>query len=430
MKKERVYFGVLLAIFAFLVWGNMGLENDPWERTYERGDSRAYGSQVLYELLPQVFDGAEVLSIDIPPYLVLSDDDHQKVNYLFITNVFTPDETESEALLNFVEAGNVVFIAAQSISGHLADTLGVWTELEFDRFNTLSDTTGRSEGVPPRFIPPLAPSTFKGPNVKRINFTNKSLAVDNGYFYSDKEIYTSLAMEEDAGQNEDLEYTILGTFQDASFNFIKVDIGEGFFLLSSTPLAFTNFNMLLEEAPGSYGAAYAFKALSYLPVQKTLWDRYYKPGNLRDSTPLSFVLSSEALRMAYYTILAAIVLFMLVRARRMQRIIPVLQAKENRTVEFAQTVGRLYFNQANHCDLAYKMTDQFRRYLNDHLNLPLTGESEYPVEKIAARAGVPVGELSSLVSHLNLVKKNKSIDAETLQVLAGKLDLFYSRSKR
>ena len=413
-KKERIYVGVFLSILVVVVWANVAYQPVVWEKSFQREDTQPYGGKIIHDLLPYLMDGATVEAVDVPPYELLADTTQRNINYVFLTQQFQPDAVEAEALIDFVARGNVVFVAAEAYAGDLAPHLGLTVDYNF----AYADTS-LLEGFD------FADSTL-------INLENPELKREGGYYYSTELLRTrfevlpdslwSRTLIEEYGEPAHIQ---LGTYLDGGVNYMKITLGEGSFLLSTVPLAFSNYNMVLEG-----NAEYAYAALSYLPVQTTLWDRYYKPNKPVAQTPLRFVLSSPALKTAYYLGIVLLLLFVLMQIRRKQRVIPVLQPKENTTVEFAHTMGRLYFNRGDHADLAGKMLDQFRHYVQHRLNLPAQSFDEMAVERIAARSGIETREVERLMASMQEMKQMKVVDENQLEALADQLEDFYATAKR
>src|SRR5690606_6368428 len=140
-------------------------------------------------------------------------------------------------------------------------------------------------------------------------------------------------------------------------------VGEGQFLLTSTPLAFTNAALV----GAGDAVAYVSGVLGYLPQQPVLWDDYYKPFRASARTPLRVVLQSPSLRWAYGLVVVGTVLFVLVRGRRWQRRVPGAGPPPDALVGFVETVGRLYWQEGDRRALV----ERKRRYFLDRLRVRL-----------------------------------------------------------
>ena len=138
-------------------------------------------------------------------------------------------------------------------------------------------------------------------------------------------------------------------------NFVKINFGEnnGAFYIHTNPFAFTNYHLLDTKED------YAATVLSFLPKQQVIWDNYYKSGRKIISSPLHYILTSPALKWAFYTSVFTLLLFVIFRGKRTQRIIPVVEPLENSTVEFTQTIGELYYQSGDYTNIISKKSNTF-----------------------------------------------------------------------
>ena len=127
----------------------------------------------------------------------------------------------------------------------------------------------------------------------------------------------------------------LGTLNDTLTNFARIEFGEGYFYLHTTPLTLTNYHLLEEE-----GVAYAERLFSHLPKGDIYWDAFSRvseavglrqneaqggDGEIPNETPLKYVLSQPSLAWAWYLSLVLGLLYLVFRAKRKQRMISYLR---------------------------------------------------------------------------------------------------------
>lgn len=400
-KQDYKYAGVLVLLVAAVVVAEIaGPKSIDWTQSFGGDDRRPYGSLVLpAAFLPELFPGQRIREAELPPYLVLRDTTLHAQNYLFLAFTFAPDEAETEALLDFAARGNTVFVAARNFRGPLADTLKIDTGIHW---NALS-----------------APGRVEAPDTITVNFVNEALRRTEDYAYRPE------ATAAYFDRFDTLRTTVLGRNSEGEANFIRTDVGVGAFYLSALPLAFTNYNLLSEA-----GAEYAAKALSYLPVQDVLWDDHYKPANARATTPLRYILAHASLRRAYFVLLASLLLFLLFEGKRRQRIIPIIKPLPNATVEFVQTVGRLYYNRGDHANLAQKKIAYFLDHVRTHLRLDTNSLDEVTQKQAAERSGVPFDDLRETFALVEKIREKPHVSEAELKRLNRQIEAFYQKSKR
>lgn len=407
MGKDRIYFilfaSVVLLYVAFQVFGPQPVN---WENSFSGSDTIPYGSYILRQELSTLFPGDEIRTMRAPIYEELSgidSMDEQSVNRIFINSVFRPDPIESGMLLRAVRRGDHLFISANQISEHLADSLGLQIEFDVDIFGT--DSPGS---------PPVQGNASVG-----ANFWNSDLSAPKSWnFEIQRRTYFSGV---DSLNSRNLGY-LTGSKKS---NFISIEQGSGKVFIHLLPRAFTNYYLRDPEY-----ASYAFKALSYLPEQETIWDEYYKDGRSQYTTPMGYILSEPSLEKAWYLTITGILLFMVFKGRRMQRPVPVRVMPQNTTLEFAKTIGSLYLEKGTHKDMADKKIRFFRDWCREHLGIMFTRYEQPSPEKIAAQSGVSTEQANELFTLISETEKAATISKEQLETVTSAIDKFYKKSKR
>jgi hypothetical protein len=215
--------------------------------------------------------------------------------------------------------------------------------------------------------------------------------------------------------------TVLGMNNKDKVNFIRFDIGNGHLLLHSAPMAFTNYFILTGN-----NSRYIEQALSYLPENATAvyWDEYYKIGRGGPSTPLRVILSKPQLKAAYFLALASIILFILFQSKRKQRIIPIQVKPRNATMDFVETVSRVYYNQQNHRSIALKKVT----YLLDNIRSSYGLQTQHLDDefelRLSNKSGVPLQHVRDMVSMIHRVRSNETVLAPELMHFSRLIDEF------
>ena len=225
-----------------------------------------------------------------------------------------------------------------------------------------------------------------------------------------------------------LNTTILGTvttkdeddFDETNPNFIKVNVGEngGQFILHTNPFAFTNYHLMADKAD------YAATVLSYLPKQQIIWDNNYKSGRKVITSPLRFILNNPALKWAFYISLFGLILFVIFRGKRTQRIIPVINKLENATVDFTKTIGELYYQHGDFSNIIEKKINYFLEFVRSHYYLDTNQLNQNFIEKLAAKSSNTKEDAKALVDYLVFLKSKTNHSEQELIELNKKIEHF------
>ncbi|MGI4884513.1 MAG: DUF4350 domain-containing protein [Janthinobacterium lividum] len=426
MTKFRWYVLGLLALFgAYVALEYYRPKPLDWSPTYVNKDKIPYGTFVLFDQLPRLLGTDSVATVRRSAYTQLTGAPEPagvdslgqpdpandttaaetpsppraaaggpavgaaRANYLFVNDGFGASEPDARALLRFVAQGNDVFIAADDFRGPvLCDSLGFYT----DDVAVASRPGPRglltADSVAVRFThPALASARYRLPAL----LARARLVVKAGR----------------AGRT-------LATDAQGRAVFIRLDHGAGHFYLCSVPLAFTNYYLLRPRTAG-----FAAGALAYLPARAAWWDEYQKQGPLGEQSLLRVLLAHPALRAAYYLTLLGALLFVLVEARRRQRIIPTIKPLPNTTLLFTRTVAGLYRQGRNHALIAEKRVALFLDYLRVrfHETSPDLGDHDFR-ERLSQKAGLPRTRVDELLRLVNFARTAPQIDDRALLQLS------------
>ncbi len=408
MKNKALYISILVACFAFVAWLDYVTPRPlNWTVTYSKDDKIPYGSYILYEILPQIFQNATLTANNKTLYELLDEpkSDYKECAYLFINESFTPSEQETNTLFEMAKQGATFFIASDEVSGSFADTLHLEMDSNFSPWQVklVGNDKAENDFVPLRLMNPQINSTYyykrnavSSSFFKQVNFPNENPYLD------EKKI------------------KILGTNGLGYTNFIYFPFGEGGFYLHSTPLVFTNYNLLEKE-----NYQYVAHALSYLNQRQIIWDEYYKTGRKQSDSPMRFVLQNESLKYAWWTLLVTVALFIAFRSKRTQRIIPILKAPQNTTLAFTETVGMLYFQRRDDADLARKKVTYFLEFIRKHFYLNTSELNDEFVQNLANKSGYDHNKLKRLFGLVADTKQYEVLSETLLHEINRLIEEFY-----
>ena len=360
-----------------------------WRATYENDDRIPFGTQALFELLPDVIQPSAIKTVRLPIYTLFTENKSPTPgNYIAVCQEFDIDKNDRNQLLAYVRRGNNAFISAYELPDSLGLALGFKATVK---------------------EPSKADSTL------RQNFVNPSLHTTSGYnfFHDDGRNFLTI--------KQPTHITVLGRNARKEPVFIRIQYGKGQFFIHNLPLAFTNYYVLNQKT-----ADYAFKALAYLPARPTYWDEYQKQGrfNEDEQSIFRYIRSQPALNWAYYLVAFGLIFYAIFAGKRTQRVIPVVEPPKNTSLDFVQTIGRMYFQQGDHENLARKKIQYFLADLRERYGLNTTILDKEFTETLARKSGAPLDETADLVRLLRDAQKSISLSEFDLITLNGAIENF------
>lgn len=418
-KAIRKYVILLAVLFAVLIFLDLN-KKEPvqWISTYINTEKNPYGTYICYKMLPAIFPDSRIEESRIPITNRLKyfkeeydddDDDYtidlgrnnfENTSYIFISHNFGQNynkdyeqTTNSDIssmdiknLLKFVEQGNNVFIAAENIPPLLSDTLEIRIKNEWSS----KDTAYVFNDFPDKQF------AFSGA-VSRLS-----------YF----QIGDSCTLE---------MRTLAETTKTQLPVFLQIKHGDGFIYLSSMPVAFSNYVLL---KPDQY--EFAFTSLSYLPKDDTIiWDEYLKQGRIGEFSSFRVIWNHPALLFSYYIVLLGAILFVFFRAKRTQRIIPVIKPPENTSVEFLNTLSNLYYQKQAYDSILEKRHTYFLETVRSRFYMHTENIDDEFITNLSLKSGVNIDVIKELFSYYYEARGQYYMSNTTLLKYSEKLEEFY-----
>ncbi|MCH2042984.1 MAG: hypothetical protein MK212_02500, partial [Saprospiraceae bacterium] len=140
-------------------------------------------------------------------------------------------------------------------------------------------------------------------------------------------------------------------------------------------------------------------------------------------SPLEYIRSEPTLVWAWYVLLGTGLLYVLFRAKRKQRIIPVVAPNRNTSLEFVNTISSLYFQQQNHKTIFRKQMQLFLSHLRNRYNLVTRDLDDQLIRKIIIRSEVDEETVRAIFDEYKRVEKH--LDDPYVEVASKTLVNFY-----
>lgn len=265
------------------------------------------------------------------------------------------------------------------------------------------------------------------PKVKRLAYTLSTA----GYDYRHDSLYVGDFTRFDTIVDEKERIERIDTFAIKKVpTAVSVPYGKGEVIFVSSPLLFTNYGMLEGNT-----FVYIFRLMSYLadlPVYRT--EAYVKTDAMlvAEQSPFREFIKRPPLRWALYLALLGVVLFMIFTARRRQRVIPIMSKPANRSLEFIQLIGTLYYQRKDHVDLVRKKFKLFAEELRKTAGVDIsdvnTDDREYLL--LAEKTGMNSDRLKKVIRQIRLVLHSEgNISVEEMRSLIDAMDTIVRHAK-
>lgn len=265
------------------------------------------------------------------------------------------------------------------------------------------------------------------PKVKRLAYTLSTA----GYDYKHDSLYVGDFTRFDTIVDKKERIERIDTFAIKKIPAaVSVPYGKGEVIFVSSPLLFTNYGMLEGNT-----FVYIFRLMSYLadlPVYRT--EAYVKTDAMlvAEQSPFREFIKRPPLRWALYLALLGVVLFMIFTARRRQRVIPIMSKPANRSLEFIQLIGTLYYQRKDHVNLVRKKFKLFAEELRKTAGVDIsdvnTDDSEYLL--LAEKTGMNSDRLKKVIRQIRLALHSEgNISVEEMRSLIDAMDTIVSHAK-
>ena len=384
-RSKNIVFAFGLFVVVLLIAEIVRPTPIDWRPSYTALDKIPFGAHVLYKELPSLFPNATLETVTQDPFEFLQDTTAYGTNeaYLFIDTDASFDDRQQDKLKAFAAVGNTVFISSNYVSFKTNDSVYTVATTLYEPL----EKEVKANLFTPSFLPDSLPKFQKGMGTSTFYELDTLQTKALGYFkFSDS----------DTSKDE--------TPRD-SLNFIVLQHGLGQIYFHTVPETFSNYYMLRDND------AYAASVLSYIEADKIYLDAFKKSGKRVVSSPLRFVLNQAPLKWAYYLLLAGLLVFVIFRSKREQRIIEVIKPLENTSIEFTKTIGDLYFQHKDYGNIIAKKITYFLETVRTRYFMNTSELNEEFVKRLAAKTGNPEDTTAELIRMIQQ-QKGKSFHTE------------------
>ncbi|MBI3136575.1 MAG: hypothetical protein HYZ14_18010 [Bacteroidetes bacterium] len=395
--------------------------SDNWEMTYDPSDKGPYGTYMLKELLDTAGLFGNFLEINKKLEEVLEDKPGVNDIYFFAGDENFLESESVEFLYNFILKGNTVFMSCHTFPAEFMDYLVLDP-----------DSTLRTEPVTD--------------SVQYFRFTHSALSSKR---------YTSAFINNNKRTETEWEYfnqtnfdlydddTIfaLGSNTKGAWNFVKIKYGEGSIFLHSTPYLFTNISLMKRD-----GFEYAEKVLAHIPPGRIQWDRYNltnhfwedmqgdgggdgSGGSEKRQSILQFILDHPPLVWSMILLLVGAILYGVFKGKRMQKIIPAAESKENTSLGYINTLSSLYLQENKHAKLIRLKERTFLNFIAEHYYIITKEVDDKFISKVAIKSQIEKEKIKEIFDIFRKLEKVQDVTDDELILLHQKIEYFYKKCR-
>ena len=459
MKSSRNFLFAMLVLFVLFCLLQVNLPKKfIWSPTFSHVDKQPLGCFVFDSVLTQSLPNG--YHVTKKTFFQL-DQEHakEKISVLMVVNQQDLKQLDVKYLCNIARRGGKVMVVASSSfdDGRNADTVvvdelertfkvkiedGIYFSLrgilsglkahDNDMYDTIywnnRETMYAAQSY--RMFYNLVGGTLfvdSVPKVKRLAYTLSTA----GYDYKYDSLYVGDFTRFDTIVDKKERIERIDTFAIKKIPAaVSVPYGKGEVIFVSSPLLFTNYGMLEGNT-----SVYIFRLMSYLadlPVYRT--EAYVKTDAMlvAEQSPFREFIKRPPLRWALYLALLGVVLFMIFTARRRQRVIPIMSKPANRSLEFIQLIGTLYYQRKDHVDLVRKKFKLFAEELRKTAGVDIsdvnTDDREYLL--LAEKTGMNSDRLKKVIRQIRLVLHSEgNISVEEMRSLIDAMDTIVRHAK-
>jgi hypothetical protein len=382
--------------------------------SYRKSDKQPFGSFVAYKEFIHLFNDRYVETVTDPfddewnRIKEYSDDKKYSLYFLITKNLFLK-YSEVNAFMDYVKAGNDLFISADYVDSRLLENINCNTE----RIGEIADET---RGI------------MHQTNVS-MYFGDSFNSPSYGYYY-----YPFL----NALSGYDTAFArVLGVNEINTPNYVILFAGKGRIYLHVAPRIFSNYFLLTGD-----NYKYLENVISYLrsDPKNIYWDEYYKNTNSSrrknnnsrtedNFSSLSVIRQHPPLLWAFWLAIVGLLLYLLFNIKRKQRVINIVKPNANTTLGFTETVGRLYLQKKNNRHIAEKMITYFYEHIRNKYFIGTATIDDEFINSLSGKSGVSKEKTGQLFSLIERIQSEENVDDAELLQLNTEIENFYKNQR-
>ena len=379
--KYKLILGITVGLY--LLFELTKPKPTDWSITLKPNDKIPFGTYVFHQLITDLFSEGNLTIGEESIYQTYVNDSTQ--NLIIVGKAFDPQESDMEILIRAIDAGTNCLLITDDISYGLRDTLGMQIDVRF----------------------------YVQQQILQRRDTTQVFFDEKGYDFPDAFISATI-------EPTDENIIVHAKSRSGDPIFVEKQIGKGRLLWCSVPMLITNYSLLSGD-----NIEILESIINQLPDRKTTLTSLYLNGRTQaPPNQMRFILTTPALRWAWFIALGTLTIFMIFGLKREQRQIPTIEPPKNSTVEFAETMGQLYLKDGNHKNVAQKRLIYLKEYFKNKYFMRVSFD-ESEIERVINKTGKDAKIIKALYHAIAGVNRAPNITQDQLIQLNQKIEDFY-----
>lgn len=355
-----------------------------WDISFDRNKKDPFGCYIAYHHLSSIFPAAKIkagrkVMSTIKKTLRGKDGSRSGNVTIVVCQSFEVDSAEMEYLKEYVQNSNGLLVFAEDYSENVYEYFGAKQgDGHFIIHHKTNMDTIPDQELGLLFNDTLHTYHYTGPKV--------------GYGF-----------EEDSIRQDGVVSVGFGTHKDSTYANMHIRYeNQGAFLINRAPMALTNYYMLQDSNRQYY--EYILSYFNEYPSSVNWFSYLHKEASEESEQDWQDLLRKPALFFAFLILVVTLLLYVLFASKRQQRIIPVVEPLKNSSLDFVETVGRLYYIKKNNKNLAEKMITHYLENIRIRFQLRTQTLDTDLAEKLSIKLEKPTDEIKAFVSYLNYIR--------------------------
>lgn len=401
--RNLLRYGLLLVLLSAMIscGKKSGVKLPDMKHSYSKRSKKPFGTFTAFQMLREKYKGNSIETFSKNFYdNWINHIGGTRNLYVVVSKKVLLSEKDLNGMLQYVDNGNQLFIAAEYIDETLLDTLGV--QVQYYSLSSMFQSQVSSKG-------PMRYSTVQ------LNDSNLLGKQRYGFFY--------YPFDANFVHTDSIGASTLGLNESGDPNYISVVYGKGRFFFHLHPQTFSNYFLLSRN-----NKEYLEKALSYTAADRyaVYWDDYYRIGNAPNESFSSFAVFMKypMLKWALLIAVALMLMYIAFGSKRRQRPVPVKQKNTNASISFVETIGRLYLQKKDNHNIAHKMITYFMEHIRTHYYLNTSQLNAEFFSSLGRKTGVEETEVKNFFQFISILQESADINDQQILELNNRMQIF------